>query len=442
MIEKMKKVTLLVSEAERKQFVSALREEGIIHIKQRPIPSSHEITFIEEKISKVENILNLLMPFREKNADINVSAREKNIEEKEEEIERLWEERTEYEAEEEKITRKISWFKIWGKFKPEELEFIKEKGANLRLYRLNASEYKKIKNKIEHVVTAKENGYFHIAVLEDGENIQTASFKEIIPPKEDPETLERRKKEVENALKRINDALKEESGNIQSFKEYKNKLEKEKEFITVTNGMQEEGLFCYLEGFCPARSIKKIISLAQRNRIGYLIEDPDDPDNTPTLITNPKWIRIISPVFTFMNTLPGYGEFDISLYFLVFFSLFFAMLIGDAGYGILFLAITFFARRKMKNIPAEPFFLMYLLSVGTIVWGSITGTWFGSEKIAALPFFNHLVIGKINSFSDTNQNFLIFICFVIGAVHLTIAHALRCIRMINSPKAAAEAGRE
>jgi V/A-type H+-transporting ATPase subunit I len=173
---------------------------------------------------------------------------------------------------------------------------------------------------------------------------------------------------------------------------------------------------------------------------GYLIEDPDDTDHPPTLITNPAWIRIIDPVFKFMNTLPGYREYDISPYFLIFFSVFFAMLIGDAGYGTLFLGVTWVLRRKFKKAPAQPFFLMYLLSVCTMIWGAITGTWFGIEKVAELPFFNALVIPQIDSFSSRSQNSVIFICFVIGAVQLSIARIIKVARYINSPLAVAEAG--
>lgn len=180
--------------------------------------------------------------------------------------------------------------------------------------------------------------------------------------------------------------------------------------------------------------------MAKHHGLGYFTEDPDKPEETPTLITNPKWVRIIEPVFKFMKTIPGYDEFDISFIFLIFFSIFFAMLIGDAGYGIIFVVVTFLARRKFKKAPGEPFFLMYLLSGATIVWGAVTGTWFGAEGIAKLPLLNGLVVEKINSFAPENQNFIIYICFLLGAVHLTAAHLMKTIKMINSLKALSQLG--
>ncbi len=188
------------------------------------------------------------------------------------------------------------------------------------------------------------------------------------------------------------------------------------------------------------KDLEEVITLSKKKGAGYLIEDPRDPSEVPTLITNPRWISIIDPVFKFMNTIPGYDEFDISFVFLIFFSLFFAMLVGDAGYGILFLAATFFARRRIKNAPSAPFFLMYLLSGATILWGAVTGTWFGAVGIAQLPVFNSVIIEKISSFGADNQRFMMYLSFTIGVVHLTIAHGKKCLRVINSPLAFAQVG--
>jgi V/A-type H+-transporting ATPase subunit I len=141
-----------------------------------------------------------------------------------------------------------------------------------------------------------------------------------------------------------------------------------------------------------------------------------------------------------MNTIPGYKEYDISFWFLMFFSLFFAMLIGDAGYGLLFMILALFARIKLKTVDKRIFFLIYTLSFATVIWGAITGTWFGAEGIAGMPFLNTLVIERIDSFVAGNQNFMIYICFMIGVIHLSIAHFIRAFRIINTFKALAEAG--
>jgi V/A-type H+-transporting ATPase subunit I len=68
---------------------------------------------------------------------------------------------------------------------------------------------------------------------------------------------------------------------------------------------------------------------------------------------------LISPVFKVIEVVPGYRELDISLWFLLFFSVFFGMLIGDAGYGLIYLVLTFWAQRKFggKVKHKAPFYL-------------------------------------------------------------------------------------
>ncbi|MDP8258399.1 MAG: hypothetical protein P9L90_03130 [Candidatus Aadella gelida] len=439
MIEKMKKITLLVSEKERERFVSALRKEGVVHIKRTKTVTSREREFVSDRITRAENTINLLRPFRIKPSGKARDLSEKEIREKEDKIESLLEEHEGIGEDLSLIKKDLEWFDVWGEFDPRELEFVNKSGADIGLYKLTIPEYKLVKNTCAHTALAKQSGYV-FAILSGKDIKESAPLDKQTVPERSPESLRAKEKDLTAKLERIEKDLNKEASFAETFEQYKKTLEKDKEFISVKNGMGVAEKLCYIEGFCPDKKKENIIELTKKNGAGYLIEDPDDPDITPTLITNPKWIKIIDPVFNFMNTLPGYDEFDISPYFLIFFSLFFAMLIGDAGYGIIFLVVTFLARRKMKHLPQEPFFLLYLLSAGTIVWGAVTGTWFGAEKIATLPGFDKLVISKISSFNGTNQNFMIYICFVIGVIQLTIAHILRCIRVINSPKALAEIG--
>jgi len=440
MIERMKKITLLVSEKDREKFVPKLRKTGVVHIRHIKTSAHHEIDFIEDKIAKITRMIAGLFPFAKKEKpDARKPAHETEMLEIADEVIVSREERKKHLADIDQIKRDIKWFETWGVFHPRDLGMLKEKGVEINLYCLKKDEYKRFRGKPGHYVLARRKGYVYLATvsLHSGAEIP---FEKVKPPGKTPEEMVQRIEDLTIEIGRIEDFLKEKAHSIGAAERCREKLEKEYETLKVRFGMQEEGEVAYLQGFCPAKKVDKIISMAKNSGVGYVIEEPDDPDEVPTLITNPKWLRMINPVFRFMNTVPGYNEFDISFYFLVFLSLFFAMLIGDAGYGLLFLAITFLARCRLRNLSWEPFFLMYLFSVGTIIWGALTGTWFGAEKIAQLPFLNNLIIAKVNSFSGDNQHFMIFLCFVIGVVHLTIAHLLKAVRVINSFKVLAEVG--
>ena len=158
------------------------------------------------------------------------------------------------------------------------------------------------------------------------------------------------------------------------------------------------------------------------------------------MLRQPKWLMIVNPIFSFMGALPGYNELDISFWFLLFFSLFFGMLIGDAGYGLIFLLASFYFSKKMKNAPREPFILINVLSVATIIWGIISGNWFGFQKIGQLPFLNLMIIDQMDAFADANQMFIMYLCFFIAAIHLSVAHGISTVKYINSPVVIAELG--
>jgi V/A-type H+-transporting ATPase subunit I len=198
--------------------------------------------------------------------------------------------------------------------------------------------------------------------------------------------------------------------------------------------------FAYLSGFCPHDCTEDIKALAYKEGWAVLFQQPQEAAEVPTLLRNPRWVEIIRPIFKFMAIIPGYNEYDISTWFLIFFTIFFAMLIGDAGYGLIFLIITFILHKKVKKIPQEPIFLMYTLSTFTIGWGAVTGTWFGAEGIANLPLISHLVIKRVDSFIDTNHSFMMYICFFIGAIHLSIAHAVAAFRYMNRPVCLSQIG--
>lgn len=440
MIERMKKVTILVSEETRGGFIARLKKAGVLHVSPLKAPTHHEITFIEDKLARLDRMISTLSPYGEaKELDEKASDLEKDILAEAETVAEAKKNKHGLEERQRKLREQIDWFGDWGKFDPKDIAVLKEKGVDVRIYRERKDEFKKASVDREVSVLKEKKGYVSgILISRAGE--EGLPFDPVTPPDTAPEELEEQLKETETGIQDTEELMKGKAGMLPAVRRCAEKLKKEHESLNVKFGMLEEGKFAYMQGFCPEKKLNVIKGMVESQGLGYVFENPDDPDETPTLVTNPKWIRIIDPVFKFMNTLPGYEEFDISFYFLVFFSLFFAMLIGDAGYGLLFLSLTFLARRKMKHLPPEPFYLMYILSAATIIWGAITGTWFGAEGIARIPVLNGIVIRRIDSFSGDNQNLMIFICFVIGVTQLTVARVLRAVKTINSVVAIAEVG--
>lgn len=193
-------------------------------------------------------------------------------------------------------------------------------------------------------------------------------------------------------------------------------LEEEESFLLARDGMGQWQRITYLQGYCPGECVVALREAAAREGWGLLVREPAADEAVPTLLRNPAWVRPIQAVFDMIGILPGYREIDVSSVFLVFFSVFFAMLVGDAGYGAIFLVLTRLARRRFPKAPAPPFALMTLMSVCTVAWGVLTGTYFGIAEVPAV-----LLRAKVDWLSSEDN--LKLLCFGIGTVHLMIAHA-------------------
>lgn len=438
MIVRMKKISLVVLDKYRQESLLDLRKLGLLHIKYIKSPSSSVIDSLGKQIEDIQKALSITSKYSLRGKE------EKQIDKKgilplATQIISWDKERENSSQDKQDIENKISWYKDWGEFCVSSLNGLARQGVYIRLYKCNKKELAGLRktNTVEAIKREGSNYYSAVVSFIDKEKI---NLTEVIPPDRDLEILKKELKAIEDKSSSVDNLLIEKAGYKSAFLNYLAQLKKSLDFNKVKSSMQEEEAISCLQGFIPAGEVIKLINLANTKGWAYLIQEPDNLQEVPTLIKNPRWLRIIEPVFKFMGTLPGYDELDISFTFLLFFSLFFALLIGDAGYGLVFLLVAYLARKRVSNLPPEPFILMYVLSYATIIWGAVSGTWFGIEKVAQIPFFKSIAIDRLNSFMDINQAFMMYICFVIGAVHLTVAHGTIALRIINSLKALAQMG--
>ena len=118
------------------------------------------------------------------------------------------------------------------------------------------------------------------------------------------------------------------------------------------------------------------------------------------------------------------------------------MILGDAGYGLIFLLITIIGRITIRKAPAEPFLLLLITSITTIIWGAMTGNWFGVEALSQNSLFSLMIVPKIASFAaaEGTDKLIMHLCFIMGGVHLSVAHLMNFIRFFPSLKAFSELG--
>jgi len=438
MIVPMKKVTILITNRYIDSALKKLRTAGVLHVKKEAHQAgSEESAFLDDKLLSLNRAL----------SDIEnvVSTSEKDVSAKDipgliDEIHTFVKRKCALLDKLNSITQMLNWYRIWGGVSLESVAALQEAGWYVSLCIADKKSWQEISKNRNAYIVKRERSIFYIAVVTKSESEKIPSTQHMDFPDKEYSQLERERLDIIRQIKETDERIKYLASYKKQYENYKVELEKEVEFHKVRSSMVSEDEFRYLVGFCPYDAVAKIIKLAQRQGWGILVEEPDNPDEVPTLLRNCRLIRIVQPIFKFMDVIPGYNEYDVSFWFLLFFSLFFAMIIGDAGYGMIFLAATFLTHRKKTKIPKEVFALFYTLSFSTIIWGALTGTWFGLEQAAGFPFFKMFVIEKINSFLDTNQGFIMQLCFIIGVIHLTIAHAMRFFRLRNSLKALSHLG--
>jgi V/A-type H+-transporting ATPase subunit I len=440
MIISMKKVTVLVSHISKDDSLKELRELGVMHVTPLKTIPSEKGFLIEEEIQAINKTLMYLPSHPEKKH----KPIDKPVQDLALEILDLQKKKEELQVYKEQCLGKLDWYENWGKISLASLEVITEGGLYIRFYSASSSFLKTIlEDKNIFIVNQNKNIIRLIYISKDADD--RLNLKEEILPDMEYQEVEDEIKRVENDIREIDSKFIELSGNRKQLEEYEKELFKHLEFEKVWSGMADEKLFCYLQGFVPKNDVAAIKKKADENGWAYLIEEPGYEDDVPTLIRNPKWMEIIKPVFSLMGTIPGYREFDISFWFLLFFTFFVAMLIGDAGYGVIFLIIGFLTYPKLKIVNNNLSFLLFTLSVATIAWGTLSGTWFGSPEIANISWFRQFVIPEISSFNianefSDNQNFIMEMCLLIGVIHLTFAHLILAFKHLNSLRVVGQLG--
>ncbi|MDE7127456.1 MAG: hypothetical protein K2O58_06150 [Bacteroidales bacterium] len=103
-----------------------------------------------------------------------------------------------------------------------------------------------------------------------------------------------------------------------------------------------------LVGFAPAEKDSEIRTALDSMGIFYISEAAEETDNPPIKLKN-NWFARQFEVLTGMYGMPVYGEFDPTPVLAPFFLLFFAMCMGDAGYGILLLIIGAYLNTRWET---------------------------------------------------------------------------------------------
>ncbi|MGZ5510852.1 MAG: V-type ATP synthase subunit I, partial [Nitrososphaeraceae archaeon] len=162
-------------------------------------------------------------------------------------------------------------------------------------------------------------------------------------------------------LKQINNQLTEISKSHYTFlKGAEEELEIENQKLGVIEDLGVTNDAFALEGWIPRSRIENVKTAFASYSKGTIIYEFETKENPPTLLANPKRFKVFESFVRFYS-LPSGNEFDPTLIFGLIFPIFYGLMIGDVGYGLVILLVSLWVIRrvqdKKRNLTIMPKFL-------------------------------------------------------------------------------------
>lgn len=442
MIVKMRKAAILIPEKDVSRGLETLRRLGMVHVEAQPeTRSDSSLREIEQEMTGIQEALKILPV--SSNDELPERVSQKEVKEIRRRVADLAEERERLREEIAELSEEVDSWEPWGDFDPEEVRYLREKGLSCRLLVIRGRDFKGGAIDLPHLyVLNKRRGHYYSVYLGGKDLPASPGIREIRLPKWSPGKMKQRLHRDRNRLKTLEDELgdlAERSARLKAGLEAWKGEYRYRELLEGTE--QEEGIAC-LQGYICLRDTGTLKKAAARNHWGLLIRIPGPEDPVPTLVENPRWLRMIRPVFKLLGTLPGYREFDISPLFLLFLLLFFAMIVGDAGYGLVFAALGWVLVRNSgeQGEKRDAGRLLVTMGLATVAWGTVTGTWFGCREIGGFPVLGWFRIEALSSFNPAGSEIIKKMTFIIGTIHLSLARIQRFIREFPDRRCVAQLG--
>ena len=403
MITQMKKYTFLVFHREYEAFLEQLRDLGVVHVTEKAAGMADD-AHLQELLSKADNARKLIAQGAPDQLLNEKAALEQRIAATQKEADKM---------------------AIWGDFSAERMEQLKAAGYTLRYFTCP----KKLFQEEWGIVVAEQGATVYFVQVNneneapEGSQEQYLNAKSAADLQKDVEGLNgllvAQNARIELWAKENIPALEDELKQLQEQIDWKR--------VTLNTDSEADGSLKILEGFCPIDQVAALDAVLEKQEVYYQAEDPTAEDNTPIKLRNNKFIQLFESL-TGMYGWPNYGEFDPTPILAPFFLLFFAMCMGDCGYGILLIIIGLLIAKKKLNIEMFDGLgpIITVLGVGTTVVGFFLGTFMGIDLYAAewMPqaLKSVMIKGEVMGY---DIQMILALC--IGVFHICLAMVVKAI---------------
>ncbi|MDP0590096.1 MAG: V-type ATP synthase subunit I [Candidatus Endonucleobacter bathymodioli] len=190
----------------------------------------------------------------------------------------------------------------------------------------------------------------------------------------------------------------------------------------ASSGILDKESFFLVQGWMPVSEQAKVETFTLNNGIAVIFEEPTREDNPPTLIEKTSGTGGGSDALGFFQT-PKYRSWDPGKVVFYSLSLFFAMIMSDAMYSLIFGLIVLMFRSKLRQSEtgSRLINLAYCMSAAGIIWGVCIGSYFGASPISAS------LLGSITFINLNDYNAMMKLSVIIGVSHLIIANVMTSV---------------
>lgn len=410
MITQMKKYTFLVFHRDYEAFLEQLRSLGVVHITEKASGTAEDAT-----------LQSLLQQADRLRKTIAQGAPDQLLQEKANVESRI--------AATEKEAKAMA---VWGDFSAERIEQLQQAGYSLRFF---ICPQKKFEAEWGTEVAVEKGQVYFVVVEKTGEEAEQpedlqAYATELTLSKKSSAALLQDVEGLKGLLAAQNARIelwqKEQLPAMEQ--EYKETLQQiDWQRVTLNTDTVAEGALKVVEGFCPIDQTEALDTMLQEQDIYFQAEDPTEEDNTPIKLRN-NWFTRMFECFTGMYGMPTYGEFDPTPILAPFYLLFFAMCMGDAGYGLVLIAFGLLVHYKKLNISMFDGLgpIITTLGVGTAVVGLFLGTFFGIP-LAQADWYPEALKGIIVQGTVMGYDAQMVLAICIGVFHICLAMVVKAI---------------
>lgn len=418
MITQMKKYTFLVFHRDYEPFLTQLRDLGVVHITQKAAGLIEDDEQLQAALQHEDELRRLL----KQGAPDQLLAERANIEQNISDAQTAAQQAA-----------------VWGDFDPTRIQQLKEAGYTLRFFACGTSAYQEEWG----IKVSEKEGKTYFAVVEtlESRDLEISNLlekaTEIPQPEKSAAQYMQEVEHLKGLLAAANARI--EAWQLANIEDIKAQLKEARQNIdwqrvTLSTDKLAEGALCLFEGFCPIDKEPELNAMLQSAQVYYEETDPEKEDATPIKLRNNWFTKLFEPL-TGMYGWPNYNEFDPTPILAPFYLLFFALCVGDCGYGLALILIGWLiAKEKLRIEMFEGLGpIIMVLGIGCTVVGYLSGTFFGIDIYQAewFPTWAKAPMFKAwfgdGSGTWMGYDIMMVLALFIGVFHICLAMTVKAI---------------